>query len=276
VNRPLEAVTTAARELRGLGVAEPDIAFVLGSGLAGAAAGIDLVAEVDCAGIAGFRRQGVEGHFGRIRFGRWEGVRCLAYLGRPHAYEGLDADALLHPVRVAARLGVKALVSTCAAGGIRSDLEPGALVLVTDHIDWCGPNPLRGAGDARLGESFVDLSAAYDPGLRAALLRAAETEGIELSKGVYARTAGPSYETPAEIRALERLGADLVGMSLVPEIIGANEAGLEAAAIAVVSNRAAGRSPVPLSHREVLAAGESAAADLGRLLESFLRHGRVR
>lgn len=190
--------------------------------------------------------------------------------GRMHLYEGYTPAEVAFPTRVLALAGIETLIATCAAGGISPGATPGSFMVFSDHLNFQGANPLAGPHDARWGERFVDLSEAYDADLRRQVLLAGRSCRLKCSEGVYAALPGPNYETPAEIRALRRLGADAVGMSTVPEVLAARQANLRVAAIAVISNRAAGLSRTRLSHAEVLRGGKEAAQNLARLLDALL------
>jgi purine-nucleoside phosphorylase len=199
------------------------------------------------------------------------GRPALYFRGRLHAYQGYDPWDTVLAVRLAARLGSRVLVLTNAAGGVAPGLAPGTLALVTDHLNLTGLDPLRGALPAAWGPRFPDLSDAYDPRLRRLARERARELGIELAEGVYAGVAGPSYETPAEVRMLRTLGADLVGMSTVLEVIAARHMGLACLAVSLIANRAGGGGENgPVTHRDVLAAGEAARGDLTRLLRAIL------
>jgi purine-nucleoside phosphorylase len=189
------------------------------------------------------------------------------FQGRFHYYEGHDLETVTFPIRVAQKLGVSTLILTAATGGIRTDLRAGTLVCLSDHLNLIGSNPLRGWNDERLGTRFPDMTEVYSKRLRAIAGEEAKGLGIELVTGVYACMPGPSYETPAEIKMLRTMGADVVGMSTVPEAIVARHAGIEVLAIALVSNAAAGVVGTPITHEEVLAAGRRAAPTLARLIE---------
>ena len=195
----------------------------------------------------------VDGHAGRLVIGTLPGgVRVAALAGRVHVYEGHPVADVVHPVRTLARWGVRGVVITNAAGALRADLNPGDLMLVTDHINLSGVNPLTGPNDSRLGVRFPDMSRAYDPALQSAFHQAAEATEVALKAGVYVGLAGPSYETPAEIRMFRTLGADAVGMSTVNEVIAARHAGLKVAGISCITNYAAGLVPdATLDHAEV-------------------------
>jgi inosine/guanosine/xanthosine phosphorylase family protein len=264
---PYDLSVAAADALRPLGADRPDFVVVLGSGLTRALDALDVENEVSFRNLPGFGEPGVVGHDGRALVGRLSGTRLLVFAGRLHAYEGHDLATVVHPVRTAARLGAGALILTCAVGGIREDLEAGALALVKDHVNPSGEDPLRGPHDPRLGEMFPSLVDAYDPDLRRRIAAVADGLGTPLTEVVYARVPGPSYETPADIRALRTLGADVVGMSVVPEVIAARQAGLPVAALAVVTNRAAGLGGSPPDHEEVVTAGRTEAGRLGAIID---------
>jgi len=203
------------------------------------------------------------------------GRPALYFRGRLHAYQGYDPWDTVLAVRLAARLGARVLVLTNAAGGVAPGLRPGTLALVADHLNLTGLSPLRGALPAAWGPRFPDLSEAYDPRLRRLARERAGALGIELAEGVYAGVAGPSYETPAEVRMLRTLGADLVGMSTVLEVIAARQMGMACLAISLVANRAGGEGDGPVTHDAVLAAGEAARDDLAKLLRAILEHGAL-
>lgn len=245
----------------------PRVAILLGSGLGSLAEEVEHPVAIPYAELAGFPRPTVPGHAGRVTLGHLAGVPVALLQGRVHLYEGASPALVLRWLRALRELGITCLIATNASGSLRPDLTPGRLVLIHDHINLQGLNPLVGAGG---GPSFVDMTEAYDPGLRAALARAAESAGLRLEQGVYLAVLGPSFETPAEIRAYRVLGADLVGMSTVPEIIAARALGMKAAAVSVVTNLAAGLAPEPLSHEQTLAASARAAADLALLLRAAL------
>lgn len=247
----------------------PSVALILGSGLGGLAESVGDAVAVPYAEIPGFASTTVEGHAGRLVAGTLEGVDVVVFQGRYHAYEGHDPRDLATPVRTAAALGAGTLVVTCAAGGVARRLGPGTLMCITDHINLMGRNPL--VGPAREGEPrFPDMTDAYDPALRERAGAAADKLGIELAEGVYAAMLGPSYETPAEITMLERLGADAVGMSTVPEVIAARAVGLRVLGVALITNAAAGVLEGSLDHDEVIAVGAAAAADFERLIRGTL------
>jgi purine-nucleoside phosphorylase len=229
---------------------------ILGSGLGRFAEGLENAAAIPYSEIPEFPVSAVAGHTGRLVVGELVSpsgrVPVAAMQGRVHAYEGWSADEVAFGVRVLARAGAESLWITNAAGGVNPDLEAGDLVRITDHLNLTGLNPLTGPDDESLGPRFPDMTGAYDQGLGALLDEEAARLGIDLGRGVYAGVAGPSYETPAEVRMLRTLGADLVGMSTVHEVIVARHMGLKVAAMSLVANRAAGLAGAPLSHDEVM------------------------
>ena len=262
---PFSLATGAAEALAGsTGVEGHDVAVVLGSGWRPAADRIGrVVAEVATGDLPGFARSTVAGHVGAVRsIVATGGRRVLAFLGRVHGYEGNDPAAVVHAVRTAHAAGCTVAVLTNAAGGIREGLAVGQPVLVSDHINLTGQSPVAGPLPADGPARFVDLTDAYAPRLRA-LAREVDRS---LAEGVYAGLPGPHYETPAEIRMLRTLGADLVGMSTVWETIAARHVGVEVLALSLVTNLAAGLSGQPLDHAEVLAAGRASAERMGSLL----------
>jgi purine-nucleoside phosphorylase len=243
------------------------LGLILGSGLGHLADAVD-GAAIDYAELPGFPPAGVSGHRPRLVVGDLEGVRVAVLGGRAHYYEAGDPAAMRTPLETLRGLGAETLLLTNAAGSLRPDLAPGDLMLLADHIDFSGRNPLIGEPtDAR----FVNMVDAYDPGRRAALAAAATAEGVALPEGVYAWCSGPSFETSAEIRALRGLGADAVGMSTVPEVILARFLGLRVAAISVITNMGAGLSDEAISHEHTKAMAPLGAAKLERVLRRYLR-----
>ncbi|HVP60051.1 MAG TPA: purine-nucleoside phosphorylase [Myxococcaceae bacterium] len=249
--------------------AAPEVALVLGSGLAGAVRLLDAPGSIPLEEVPHVRTPSVSGHPGRLVFGRVGQLRVGVLQGRLHTYEGWSAAETAFPVRLLVTLGARVVVLTNASGGLRQGLAAGDWMVVTDHLNLSGKNPLEGPNDARLGPRFPDLSHAYDPGLRALLLRAADAAGVVLQEGVYAMMSGPSYETPAEIRMLQLLGADAVGMSTVPEVIAAVHMGARVACLSCITNPAAGLGGA-LSHAEVEATARGAEEGGVRILRGFL------
>jgi len=263
IRRAADAV--AAR----LGSVRPRVAIILGSGLGPIADAVQSAIRIPYSAIPGFPEPGAPGHKGELVAGTLQGVPLVVQSGRFHLYEGHAAEVAALPTRVFARLGVETLIVTNAAGGIRHTFRPPTLMLIADHINLMFRNPLVGPvveGDQR----FPDMSDPYDAGLRASARAVAVAEGIALEEGVYAALLGPSFETPAEIRMLERLGADAVGMSTVPEVIAARARGLRCVGFSSVTNAAAGLSAQKLSHLEVLEAGAQVAGGLERLIRGVL------
>lgn len=248
----------------------PRVHLILGSGLSPLADGVRDGRSVPFEDLPGMPATTVESHSGRFVAGTLEGVPVLVQAGRYHLYEGHTAATVVAPVRMSRLLGADTLIVTNAAGGIAPGLHPGSLVLLRDHLNLQHTSPLT--GPVQEGEErFPDMSEAYDPELRAWARAVAAEEEIELSEGIYAGLPGPSFETPAEIEMLAGLGADVVGMSTVPEVIAARAGGIRCLGVSLVSNLAAGRSPVPLSHREVMEVAQEAGGRLEILLRGVLR-----
>jgi purine-nucleoside phosphorylase len=212
----------------------------------------------------------VAGHRGALVVGTAESARVAVLQGRFHYYEGHDLESVTFPIRVLRALGVETLILTAATGGIRADLRPGDLLALSDHLNLIGVNPLRGPNDERLGVRFPDMTEVYSARLRSWAVEEAKSLGINMPTGVYACMPGPSYETPAEIRMLRTLGADVVGMSTVPEAIVARHSGMDVLALAIVSNWAAGIGATPITHQEVLEAGRQVEDKLASVLTRVL------
>lgn len=243
------------------------LGLILGSGLGHLAGAVDGVV-IDYADLPGFPHAGVSGHNPKLVVGNLEGQRVAVFGGRAHYYETGNPGVMRLPLEVLKALGAEAVIATNAAGSMRPDIRPGDLMLLSDHINFSGLNPLIGEPtDAR----FVPMTDAHDPALRAGLRSAAEAEGIALPEGVYAWYSGPSFETPAEIRAIRTLGGDAVGMSTVPEVILARFLGLRVAAISTITNMAAGLSDEKISHDHTKAMAPIGAAKLERVLRRMLR-----
>lgn len=249
--------------------AQPRFGLILGSGLGSLAAAIEAAVALPWTELPGFPRATVPGHEGRLILGRLAGVEVACLAGRVHLYEGHPASAVLPLVQVLRDIGCEVVLLTNAAGSLRPEVGPGRIVRIRDHINLLGTNPLVGL---RLpaGPAFLDLSAVYDPELGQELDATAYDLGLRLEAGIYLATLGPCFETPAEIRAFRALGADLVGMSTVPEAIAARHLGLRVVALSIVTNLAAGLSPEPLSHAQTLAAAGHATHDLARLVLAAL------
>ncbi len=257
----------------------PRVGLVLGSGLNGIAAAIENATAINYAALPGFPRPSVEGHAGRLVLGRLGGVEIACLQRRVHLYEGVPAAAVNVLPRTMKALGCEILILTNAAGSLRPEIEPGAIAVIEDHINLLGQNPLAGPNDAAVGPRFPDMSEVYDRGLRARTQAVAARLGIALCSGVYLATLGPSFETPAEIRAFRALGGELVGMSTVPEAISARHCGLKVIGLSIVTNLAAGLADHALSHDETLTVAAQAADRLQRLLlgllEELARDGYV-
>ena len=258
-------VAAAAEYLRERLPFAPRIAVVLGSGLGHLTGEVIDGIDVPFEDVPGFPPSGVEGHAGRYVGGVLEGAPVLLQAGRYHAYEGHPMDVVVAPVRVAASLGVEVLVVTNAAGGIDQRLAPGDLLLLDDQINMMFRSPLTGSVQGT-EERFPDMSAPYDAELQKLALETAAELGIELARGTYAAVLGPSYETAAEVRMLGALGADVVGMSTVPEVITARALGLRCVGFSLVTNKATGLGTEPIGHAEVLEVGRDAGARLGRVI----------
>ncbi len=235
---------------RAIAPRRPALGLILGSGLGAFADSLEDAARVPFGEIPGFASSGVVGHAGRMVAGTCKGVPVLAMQGRVHCYEGHPMARVVLPARAMISAGCRALIITNSAGGIRDSYTPGDLVVISDHVNMLGQNPLVGANEERFGPRFPDMTTAYDPELRALARECGRELGLELQEGVYAALLGPSYETPAEIRMLRAMGADLAGMSTVPEVIAARHMGARVLGISCVTNKAAGLAG-PLSHDEV-------------------------
>ncbi|HEU4509497.1 MAG TPA: purine-nucleoside phosphorylase [Pyrinomonadaceae bacterium] len=257
-----ERAEHATRIIRARTNLEPRIAVVLGSGLGGFADDFEDASGIPYEEIPGFKRSTAQGHAGRLVVGKVDSVPVVAMQGRVHYYEGYSLEEVTFPIRTFSLLGIKTLILTNAAGGINVQLTQGGLMVLTDHLNLMGDNPLRGANDERFGPRFPDMSSVYSPELQELAIEEARAIGVEVRRGVYCALSGPSYETPAEIHLLRNLGADAVGMSTVPEAIVARHMGLEVLGISCITNMAAGISDEPINHEEVMATGD-------RVRESF-------
>ncbi len=248
----------------------PKIGLVLGSGLGAFADELTEAARIPYPQIPCFPRSTAIGHAGQMVIGKAGAVPVAAMQGRVHLYEGYSPQEVAFPMRVFGRMGIRAVILTNAAGGINLDYKQGALVIITDHINLQGQNPLAGANDDRFGPRFPDMTQAYWKPYRDIALEAAHRLGQTVYQGVYAGLLGPNYETPAEIRYLRSIGADLVGMSTIPEVIVARHMGLRVLAISVVTNMAAGILDQVIRHEDVLETGERVKGDLIALLRGVL------
>ncbi|MCH8947018.1 MAG: purine-nucleoside phosphorylase [Acidobacteria bacterium] len=262
-----EKVQQAARLIEGRTTLRPRIGLVLGSGLGAFADGLQDATAIPYQQIPHFPVSTAVGHAGRLVVGQCAKIPVAVMQGRVHFYEGYSLREVTFPIRVLGALGIRALVFTNAAGGINRKLRARGLLLIRDHLNFQGSNPLLGANDERFGPRFPDMTEAYSKKFRTTAKQVARKLRLRLFEGVYAALHGPSYETPAEIRALARLGADVVGMSTVPEVIVANHMGIEVLGISCVTNMAAGISKQKINHDEVLEAGER----VSRQFTAFLR-----
>jgi purine-nucleoside phosphorylase len=261
---------TAAARLKKLSRLRPTLAIVLGSGFHHVLSELEVRAKISYGKLPGFPPVGVSGHAGELMIGRLGGTPVMVLSGRAHFYEGYAMERVTFAVRALAGYGIRDLLLTNAAGGVNRSFRPGDFMVLTDHINLMGTNPLRGAPLVGLPR-FVDLTCTYDEGLRRLVRRAGQQCGAKLRAGVYLAVCGPSYETPAEIRAFARLGADAVGMSTVPEAIVARQCGLKVAAVSCITNLAAGRSRQTLSHAEVLETAERVKNVAAQMLKNFAK-----
>lgn len=249
----------------------PRVGIVLGSGLGGLADALSEPVAIPFAELPGWPAASAPGHAGTLLLGELEGVPVACLKGRLHMYEGHTERLVVEPALLMGRLGAKVLVLTNAAGGVNASYPPGTLMVIADHLNLTGRNPLMGENDDALGQRFPDLVDAWSPRLRNLMRRAAAETGVALEEGVYAGLTGPMYETPAEVRMLRTLGADAVGMSTVLEAIAARWAGIEVVGVSLVTNAGAGVTGEPLTHEEVMAAGVEAAPRFSALVRQFVR-----
>lgn len=268
-----ERAEHAARIIRSRTKLEPRIAIVLGSGLGSFADEFDEAVGIPYEEIPGFVRSTAEGHAGRLVIGTLDAVPVMAMQGRVHYYEGYSLEEVTFPIRTFKLLGVKTLILTNASGGINVQLSQGALMVISDHLNLMGDNPLRGPNDERFGPRFPDMSAVYAAELQQIVIEEAKTIGVEVRRGIYGALSGPSYETPSEIHLLRTVGADAVGMSTVPEAIVGRHMGLEVLGISCITNMAAGISDEPINHDEVMATGDRVREVFALLLQRVV--GRV-
>ncbi len=263
----LDALEAAVRART---TAQPVVGLVLGSGLGGIADALDVDAAIPFADLPGWPPATAPGHAGRLLFGTLDGVSVVILQGRLHLYEGNSPGLVVQPVLLMGRLGVRAVVLTNASGGVNPGYRAGTLMIISDHLNLTGQMPLLGPNADAMGARFPDLLNAWSPRVRAALRAAGRAEDIDLAEGIYAGLTGPTYETPAEVRALRVLGADAVGMSTVLEAIAARWAGIEIAGVSLVTNPGSGYTENPLTHEEVLAAAAEAGPRLARVIRRFV------
>jgi purine-nucleoside phosphorylase len=260
----------AARAIRGRTTEEARIAIVLGSGLGGFAKEFSDSFTLPYREIPGFVSSTAQGHAGSLVIGKVAGVPVLAMQGRVHYYEGYSLEEVTFPIRTFKLLGINTLILTNAAGGIDVQLSQGALMVISDHLNFMGVNPLRGPNDERFGPRFPDLSEVYSRQLQELVIKESRALGITIRRGIYAALAGPSYETPAEIHMLRAFGADAVGMSTVPEAIVARHMGMKVLGISCITNMAAGISETPISHEEVMETGQRVRETFTQLLRRVI------
>ena len=260
----------AAEQIRSRTGARPSVAVVLGSGLGGFAEELSGSSSLPYTEIHGFAQATVEGHAGRLVIGQAGDVAVAAMQGRFHFYEGYSLDDVTFPVRVLKLLGVQTLILTNAAGSLNTEFTPGSLMVISDHINLMGANPLIGQNDKRFGPRFPDLTATYDPDLQNLVIEEATAMKVDVRRGVYAALSGPSYETPAEIHMVRTLGADAVGMSTVPEAIVARHMEMRLIGISCITNLAAGVSNRPVDHDQVIATGERVRDQFTELLRRVI------
>jgi len=268
-----ERAEHAARVIRSRITEIPRVAIVLGSGLGGFADDFADAVGIPYEDIPGFARSTAQGHAGRLVIGKIDQTPLVAMQGRVHFYEGYPLEQVTFPIRTFKLLGIKTLILTNASGGINVQLTQGALMVLSDHLNLMGDNPLRGLNDSRFGPRFPDMSAVYSPELQELVIEEARALGVEVRRGIYAALAGPSYETPAEIHLLRNLGADAVGMSTVPEAIVARHMGIEVLGISCITNMAAGIGDEPINHEDVMATGDRVRSTFTQLLRRVV--GRV-
>jgi purine-nucleoside phosphorylase len=248
----------------------PEVGIVLGSGLGGLADDLEDAVAIPFAELPGWPAATAPGHVGRLLLGRLGGRAVVMLHGRFHLYEGNDPGLVVQPMLLFRALGARVVVLTNAAGGLDPSFGPGTLMIMRDHINLTGRNPLIGPNADELGPRFPDMTEAWSPRLRAGLHAAAAAEGVEMREGIYVGLTGPTYETPAEVRMLAALGGDAVGMSTVLECIAARWVGLEVCGVSLVTNAGAGYSGAPLTHEEVLEAGASAGPRLANVIRRFI------
>jgi len=265
-----EDVQAAAQAIRGKTDVVPQVGLILGSGLGGYADGLEKPHAIDYKDIPHFPQSHVPGHKGRLVLGGRGGKCCVAMQGRVHMYEGHSAATVAFPARVLVALGAKVIIVTNAAGGLNPSWSPGTLMLIRDHIDLLRDHALRGPNDDRLGPRFPDMTRAYAPELRELVKGVATAKGIPLAEGVYVAMPGPCYETPAEVRMLQGLGADATGMSTVPEVVVARHMGARVIGISCITNQAAGITGAELSHAEVTETANRVRTTFESLLDGIL------
>ena len=265
VNQVAQQITSKIKNYK------PKIGLILGSGLGGLADAIKDPVIIPYEEIDGFPRSTVSGHAGRLVIGKLNGVDVLCMQGRVHFYEGHSPASLAMIIRAYKKVGVQTMILTNAAGSLNFDMPPGSLMIISDHINMSGFNPLIGPNDDDFGPRFPDVTYAYDPELREKLLQCAEKEGVNMSSGVYVMASGPNFETPAEIRMFRTVGGNAIGMSTVPETVSAVHCGMKVAGISVITNFGAGMVREKMTHDETIAKANEAGKKLQRVITSFVR-----
>ncbi len=266
----LEMIEESSRFIRKQVNLKPHMGIILGSGLSKAMPELSQRREIPYQDIPGFPKTHVAGHLGKLVFGEYRGQALVLMQGRLHYYEGHDLSEVTFPLRVLKTLGVHSLLITAAVGALHTKLKPGQIVVIKDHLNLMGQNPLRGLISPEFGTMFPDLSHAYDPQMTKTALSVCRKLKIRAHMGVYVAVSGPSYETPAEIRAFRKLGGDVVGMSVVPEVIASAQIGIKTAALTWVSNMGSGLKGALLSHEEVLSLGEKVSSSIGKVLGDLI------
>lgn len=266
-----EKLQETVAAIRKVSEVRPDIVLTLGSGLGELGDEVEQRQAIPFSSLPHFLRSNVQGHAGNLVLGTLEGKKVCVLQGRYHYYEGHPMDELVYPLRTARMLGAKTFIVTNAAGGANPGFTAGDLMLITDHINFLGNHPLRGENPDSLGGRFYDMCTAYNPELLALAFRVGKKQGIALREGVYCATLGPSYETPAEIRMIQRWGADAVGMSTVPEVLAAAHMGMQTLGISCITNMAAGILPQALSHAEVIETSQRVKGTFKQLIRGVLR-----
>lgn len=270
-----EKVDEAVRQIEKRSDIRPEAVIVLGSGLGRVAESLECADIIPYEEIPYWPRSTAPGHEGRLLFGSLHGRKVAVMQGRVHYYEGYTMQEVVFPVRVLGQLGAKTFIATNASGIVNKEITPGELIAIEDHINFMGVNPLTGANNDDWGTRFPDMSEAYDRKFLEILDKAAKKEGIPLRRGIYIAFQGPSFETPAEVRMARVLGADIVGMSTVPEVIAANHMGMRVLGLSCAANYGSGLSPHKLSHIEVLEAMSKAGESMSRLLEAFVEEADI-
>lgn len=266
----IEKIQEAVDYIRSKTHFKPKIGLILGSGLGAFVSEIEEEISFPFAELPYFEATRVEGHIGNLIFGRLGGVEVAALRGRVHYYEGFSMEQVVFPTRTMAMLGIESLIITNSSGGLGSNMKPGDFMIVEDHINLMGNNPLMGPNISELGPRFPDMTQAYDLELREKLEKVLIEQKINYHKGIYCAVSGPTYETPAEVKFLTLIGGKVVGMSTVPEVIAANHLGLRVVALSCITNLASGMSKKRLSHNEVIQTAKTVEQDFSRILKNYI------